>query len=69
MRILKKSTANAREIAYLSLVRPIMEYGTICWDPHKIMQCKHLERIQHRAAKFTFRDKKIDRVGFTKNRR
>ncbi len=30
MRILKKSTANAREIAYLSLVRPIMEYGTIC---------------------------------------
>ncbi len=69
MRILKKSTANAREIAYLSLVLPIMEYGTICWDPHKNMHCKHLERIQHRAAKFTFRDKKTAGWDSLKNRR
>ncbi len=46
-----------------------MEYGTICWDPLKIMQCKHLERIQHRAAKFTFRDKKMKGWDSLKNNR
>ena len=30
MRILKKSTVRSKELAYKSLVRPILEYGTIC---------------------------------------
>jgi len=21
-------------LAYMALVRPILEYGTVCWDPH-----------------------------------
>ncbi|KAJ4447467.1 hypothetical protein ANN_09474 [Periplaneta americana] len=52
MRILRKANPKSREIAYLTLVRPLMEYGTTCWDPYRIYQINSLERIQYRAAKF-----------------
>ncbi|KAJ4426190.1 hypothetical protein ANN_26999 [Periplaneta americana] len=52
MRILRKASPKSREIAYLTLVRPLMEYGTTCWDPYRIYQINSLERIQYRAAKF-----------------
>ena len=54
-RILKRSSGKAKELAYLSLVRPIMEYGAICWDPYRISQNNSLERIQQRVLKFCFR--------------
>jgi hypothetical protein len=31
--ILKKGSSNAKSLAYMSLVRPILEYGAACWDP------------------------------------
>ncbi|KAJ4441374.1 hypothetical protein ANN_11229 [Periplaneta americana] len=52
MRILRKASPKSRKIAYLTLVRPLMEYGTTCWDPYRIYQINSLERIQYRAAKF-----------------
>ncbi|KAJ4431971.1 hypothetical protein ANN_20580 [Periplaneta americana] len=52
MRILRKASPKSREIAYLTLVRPLMEYGTTCWDPYRTYQINSLERIQYRAAKF-----------------
>ncbi|KAJ4450855.1 hypothetical protein ANN_02286 [Periplaneta americana] len=52
MRILRKASPKSREIAYLTLVRPLKEYGTTCWDPYRIYQINSLERIQYRAAKF-----------------
>ncbi len=55
MRILKKSTVRAKELAFMSLVRPILEYGAICWDPYSILQQRNLEKIQRRASKFTFK--------------
>jgi len=33
MRILKKCNSNTKSLAYMSLVRPILEYGAACWDP------------------------------------
>jgi len=33
MRILKKGNSNTKRLAYMSLVRPILEYGAACWDP------------------------------------
>ena len=33
MRILKKGNSNTKSLAYMSLVRPILEYGAACWDP------------------------------------
>jgi len=31
--ILKKGNSNTQSSAYISLVRPILEYGAACWDP------------------------------------
>lgn len=43
----------AKETAYLSLIRPILEYAGTVWDPN----CKYLEdeleKVQKRAARFT----------------
>ena len=33
MRILKKGSSNTKSLAHLSLVRSILEYGAVCWDP------------------------------------
>jgi hypothetical protein len=33
MRVLKRGNRNTKSLAYISLVHPIIEYGTACWDP------------------------------------
>jgi hypothetical protein len=33
-------------------VRPILEYGAVCWDPYREGQIGALKRVQRRAAKF-----------------
>ena len=35
MQILKKGNSNTKSLAYMSLVRPILECGATCWDPYK----------------------------------
>jgi len=52
MRIIKKSNSNTKSLAYMSLVRPILEYGAACWDPYREGQISALERVQKKAAKF-----------------
>ena len=42
--------------AYLSLVRPIMEYASCVWDPHKIINIQALEKVQRRAARWVLSD-------------
>ena len=38
LRILKKGNNNTKRLAYTALVRPIFEYGAVCWD--------HTERVR-----------------------
>ena len=52
MRILKKASRKSKELAYTSLVRPVMEYGVVSWDPYRQNQTNALERIQRKAAKY-----------------
>jgi hypothetical protein len=52
MRILKKGNYNTKHLAYTALVRPILEYGAVCWDPYREGQVSALNRVQKRAAKF-----------------
>jgi hypothetical protein len=52
MRILKKGNNNTKHLAYAALVRPILEYGAVCWDPYRQSQISALNRVQARAAKF-----------------
>ena len=52
MRILKKGNSNIKSLAYMSLVRPILEYGAACWDPFRECQISAIDRVQNKAAKF-----------------
>ena len=36
---------------YLSLVRPILDFGVQCWSPYLVRDIQALERIQRRATK------------------
>jgi hypothetical protein len=52
MHIIKKGNKNTKSIAYMSLERPILEYGAACWDPHRECHISALDRVQNKAAKF-----------------
>ena len=52
MHILKKGNTNTKILAYTSLVHPIFEYGTACWDPYREGQINALGRVQKKAGKF-----------------
>jgi hypothetical protein len=46
MRILKKGNNNTKRLAYTALVRPILEYGAVCWVPYSEGQVNTLNRVQ-----------------------
>ena len=48
----QKGNSNTKSLVYMSLVRPILEYGAVCWDPHREGQITALDRVQKKAAKF-----------------
>jgi hypothetical protein len=52
MCVLIKGTNSAKSLAYTSLVRPILEYGTVCWDPFREGQINAFDQVQKKAAKF-----------------
>ena len=54
MRILKKGNSNTKSLAYMSLVRPILEYGAACWDPYREGQISAIDRVQKKAVKFAY---------------
>ena len=41
-----------KSLAYISLVRPQLEYAHTTWDPHLKGQVKQIEQVQRRAARF-----------------
>ena len=53
MRILKKGNNSTKRLAYMALVRLILEYGAVCWEPHTEGQVSALNRVQKRVAKFS----------------
>jgi hypothetical protein len=54
IRILKKGNTNTKSLAYISLVRLILEYGAACWDPYREGQISAIDRVQKKAAKFAY---------------
>ena len=51
-RNLKVSSQSVKEKAYISLVRPKLEYGSCIWDPHTKYQKSQIEMVQRRAARY-----------------
>jgi len=41
-----------KNLAYMSLVRPMLEHGVWCWDPYGGGQTNALDLVQKKAAKF-----------------
>jgi len=60
MRVLEKGNRNTKSLAYTSLVHPILEYGSACWDPCREGQINALDRVQRKAAQFTNHTKDSD---------
>ena len=43
---------SVKQQMYFALVRPILEYASIVWDPHTKTDIQKLEMVQRRAARF-----------------
>jgi hypothetical protein len=57
-----RNSIGPRRTAYIALVRSIMEYGSVIWDPYTKQEIK-LESIQRRGARFTTKDYKSREEG------
>ena len=55
-RNLKNCPNTFKQQAYISLIRPILEYGCVVWDPYLQKDVDKLEKIQKRAARFAMND-------------
>ncbi|KAK7105620.1 uncharacterized protein [Littorina saxatilis] len=51
-RNLQRCPPRCRQQAYLSLVRPLLEYGAVVWDPYLKKDIDCIERVQRKASRF-----------------
>ncbi|XP_070206189.1 uncharacterized protein [Littorina saxatilis] len=51
-RNLQRCPPRCRQQAYLSLVRPLLEYGAVVWDPYLKKDIDCIERVQRKALRF-----------------
>ena len=54
-RNLKGCPTNLRKMAYLTTVRPTLEYASVIWDPHLVKHKTLLESVQRKAARWIVR--------------
>ena len=55
-RNLRHCPTSCRRNSYLSLIRSVLEYGSVVWDPYLKKDIDALERVQRRAARFVTGD-------------
>ena len=55
-RNLASCSAVVKERAYLTLVRPVCEYGSVAWSPYTQKDINCVEFVQRRAARFVCND-------------
>ena len=58
-RCLKPCSKDVKERAYMSLVRPSLEYASAAWSPYTDTDVKRLEQVQKSAARFVCGDYKL----------
>ena len=47
---LRKSPEFTKEFAYKSVIQPVMEYGSIMWDPHTQENINKTEMVQKKSG-------------------
>ena len=62
MRCLKKAKPKTRATAYKTVCRPILEFATHTWSPHKVKLIKQIEGINRKAFRWVFHLKKRDHI-------
>ena len=55
-RNLYKCSPLIKATAYISLVRPILEYASSAWDPHLLKDIYSIDQIQRRAARWVLQN-------------
>ena len=63
-RNLRRCPTQCKKTAYLALIRPLLEYGAIIWDPYQKQEIDRMERIQRKAVRFISRDYRSNTPGF-----
>lgn len=53
-RSLKYSTPSVRMLAYKTLIRPMLEYAVIIWDPFTKRNINQLEKVQNKGLRFIY---------------
>ena len=48
----KQCTKDVKAARYTTMVRPVLDYASTVWDPHKQGYIKTLEQLQRRAARY-----------------
>ena len=47
---------DTKEMAYKTLVRPLVEYGASAWDPGNLGKIRQVEKVQRKGARFVMGD-------------
>lgn len=53
-RNLRYATTDIKSLAYKTLIRPILEYAKVVWDPYTQSNKIKLDRVQRLASRFIF---------------
>ena len=48
----KGTKSDTRNQIYTSLVRPVLEHGSIVWDPYQQVRIQQIEAVQNKAARY-----------------
>jgi len=64
----KKGNRNVKSLAYTSLERPVLDYGSAYWDSCREGEINELDRVQKKAAQFTNHTKDSDWETFAQRR-
>lgn len=53
-RNIRNATPDVKLLSYITLVRPVIEYGKIVWDPYTASDIAKIEKVQRLASRFIY---------------